>query len=52
MGYGGKVAAPIFREVALECIKWLNLPKANAGVVATAAGNPNGTASTATLVGR
>ena len=52
VGYGGKVAAPIFREVALECIKWLNLPKANAGVVATAAGNPNGTASTATLVGR
>jgi len=52
VGYGGKVAAPIFREVALECIKWLNLPKANAGVVATAAGNPNGAASTATLVGR
>ena len=52
VGYGGKVAAPIFREVALECIKWLNLPKANAGVVATAAGNPYGTASTATLVGR
>jgi len=52
VSYGGKVAAPIFREVALECIKWLNLPKANAGVVATAAGNPNGAASTATLVGR
>ncbi len=52
VGYGGKVAAPIFREVALECIKWLNIPKANAGVVATAAGNPNGAASTATLVGR
>jgi cell division protein FtsI/penicillin-binding protein 2 len=52
VGYGGKVAAPIFREVALECIKWLNIPKANAGVVATAAGNPHGAASTATLVGR
>ena len=52
VGYGGKIAAPIFREVALECIKWLNLPKANAGVVATAAGNPHGAAATAPLVGR
>jgi len=51
VAYGGKVSAPIFREVALECIKWLNIPKANAGVVATA-GNPNPAASPATLVGQ
>jgi cell division protein FtsI/penicillin-binding protein 2 len=51
VAYGGKVSAPIFREVALECIKWLNIPKANAGVVATA-GNSNPAASPATLVGQ
>ena len=51
VAYGGKVSAPIFREVALECIKWLNIPKANAGVVATA-GNPNPATSPATLVGQ
>jgi cell division protein FtsI/penicillin-binding protein 2 len=52
VAYGGKVSAPIFREVALECIKWLNIPKANAGVVATATGNPNSAAAPATLLGQ
>ena len=52
VSYGGKVSAPIFREVALECIKWLNIPKANAGVVASSSGNPNPAASPATLVGQ
>ena len=26
VGYGGKVSAPIFREVAEKCIRWLDLP--------------------------
>jgi cell division protein FtsI/penicillin-binding protein 2 len=52
VAYGGKVSAPIFREVALECIKWLNIPKANAGVVATTTGNPNSAAAPATLLGQ
>jgi len=26
IGYGGKVSAPIFREVAEKCIRWLDLP--------------------------
>ncbi|MEY4033309.1 MAG: hypothetical protein RL492_503 [Verrucomicrobiota bacterium] len=52
VSYGGKVSAPIFREVALECIKWLNIPKANAGVVASSSGNPHPAASPATLVGQ
>ncbi|MGA0134348.1 MAG: peptidoglycan D,D-transpeptidase FtsI family protein [Opitutales bacterium] len=28
VGYGGKVSAPIFREVAEKCIRWLDLPPA------------------------
>ena len=52
VAYGGKVSAPIFREVALECIKWLNIPKANAGAVAAASDNPNAAASSAMLAGR
>jgi cell division protein FtsI/penicillin-binding protein 2 len=50
VSYGGKVSAPIFREVALECIKWLNIPKATAGVVA--AGNPNADVASVPLAGR
>ena len=26
VGYGGKVSAPVFREVAEKCIRWLDLP--------------------------
>ncbi|TSA33916.1 MAG: hypothetical protein D4R66_03840 [Opitutales bacterium] len=26
VAYGGKVSAPIFREVAEKCIRWLDLP--------------------------
>jgi cell division protein FtsI/penicillin-binding protein 2 len=26
IAYGGKVSAPIFREVAEKCIRWLDLP--------------------------
>ena len=53
VAYGGKVSAPIFREVALECIKWLNIPKATAGTIAAAgAGNPNPGAPPVTLAGR
>ncbi|MFM2131450.1 MAG: hypothetical protein RL646_653 [Verrucomicrobiota bacterium] len=26
VGYGGKVSAPIFREVAEKCIRWLDIP--------------------------
>ena len=52
VAYGGKVSAPIFREVALECIKWLNIPKANAGIVAASgAVNPEA-APAVTLAGR
>jgi len=29
VGYGGKVAAPVFREVAEKCIRWLDLPPAH-----------------------
>ena len=29
VGYGGKVSAPIFREVAEKCIRWLDLPPAS-----------------------
>ncbi len=50
VAYGGKVSAPIFREVALECIKWLNIPKATAGVVV--AGQPNPDAAAVPLAGR
>ncbi len=50
VAYGGKVSAPIFREVALECIKWLNIPKATAGVVV--AGRPNADAASVPLAGR
>jgi len=52
VAYGGKVSAPIFREVALECIKWLNIPKANAGAVAAAPAFPNTGSAPATLVGQ
>jgi len=30
VAYGGKVSAPIFREVAEKCIRWLDLPPASA----------------------
>ncbi|MFM9001314.1 MAG: peptidoglycan D,D-transpeptidase FtsI family protein [Opitutia bacterium] len=30
VGYGGKVSAPIFREVAEKCIRWLDIPPVNA----------------------
>jgi cell division protein FtsI/penicillin-binding protein 2 len=26
VGYGGKVSAPIFRDVAEKCIRWLDIP--------------------------
>jgi cell division protein FtsI/penicillin-binding protein 2 len=28
VGYGGKVSAPIFRDVAEKCIRWLDIPPA------------------------
>lgn len=28
VGYGGRVSAPIFREVAEKCIRWLDIPPA------------------------
>lgn len=42
VGYGGKVAAPVFRDVAEKCIRWLDIPPAHsAGLALTA---PNSTA--------
>ena len=26
IAYGGKISAPVFREVAEKCIRWLDLP--------------------------
>lgn len=56
VGYGGKVSAPIFREVALECIKWLNIPKASvtatSNVVALALPSPVQADGAAQSVGR
>ena len=40
IGYGGKVAAPIFREVAEKCIRWLDLPPATC-IPRTAVANAN-----------
>ncbi|PHX79787.1 MAG: peptidoglycan glycosyltransferase [Opitutia bacterium] len=31
VGYGGKIAAPIFRDVAEKCIRWLDLPPVSPG---------------------
>lgn len=35
VGYGGKVSAPIFREVAEKCIRWLDIPPVPRGSLAS-----------------
>ena len=40
VAYGGKVSAPIFREVAENCIRWLEIPPVTAGGRSVAGVNP------------